>query len=209
MLTSITQTIQQLDEQLLLAINGTPEWAGELMWSASQTWVWIPLYLLVMLAVIRAGRRQGGWTAAFGGVLVLAATFGATDAISARIIKPGFERLRPSHAPSLEGQLILASRPSDGADASSSMETYRGGRYGFVSSHAANTFGLAAAFILLMGRARWLWGWAALVSWTRLYLGVHYATDILAGAVLGIGCAAALRTLHLRIQPAIINLRNA
>lgn len=203
MLTSIIKIIQQLDEQLLLLLNGAPSWAAEPMWLASKTWIWLPLYGWIVLAVVRASSRTGQragtsikWRSALGGILFLCATFAATDAVSSRVFKPGFERLRPSHAPALEGQLIL-------------HQQYRGGQYGFLSSHAANTFGLAAAFILLLGRARWLWFWAAAVTYTRLYLGVHYPTDVLAGAMLGVGCAAALRFLHLRIQPGIINLRSA
>jgi undecaprenyl-diphosphatase len=216
MLASIIETTQQfiqtLDEQLLLLVNGSPAWAADGMWWASQTAVWIPLYIALMLWIVRACLRIAAGTKAvnygrlaLGSVLVLAATFGATDAISSRVLKPGFERLRPSHAPALQGQLYHASRVTTSGE----TELYRGGRYGFVSSHAANTFGLAAAFTLLMGRARWLWAWAAFVTWTRLYLGVHYPTDVLFGAILGIGCAAALRTLHLRIQPAILSLRKS
>ena len=116
-----------------------------------------------------------------------------------RLFKPGFERLRPSHNPALEDTLIL----HENADGT----VYRGGRFGFVSSHAANTFGLAGiAFLILGGSATlWLFVWAAAVSWTRMYLGVHYPADIVFGAVFGIGLAKATHTLFYRIFKAQLN----
>ena len=120
-------------------------------------------------------------------------TFAGTDAISSRVLKPGFERLRPSHNPDLSEALILHQH-EDGS-------VYRGGRFGFVSSHASNTFGLAAMAFLLLGSTatRWLWLWAAIVSWTRIYLGVHYPADIVFGALFGTGFAAATHQLFSRV----------
>jgi undecaprenyl-diphosphatase len=94
-------------------------------------------------------------------------------------MKPFFGRLRPSHEPELEGLLHL-------------VDGYRGGLYGFASSHAANTFGVAI-FIWLSLRKHYRWIgvifiWAILMSYTRIYLGVHYPTDILVGAIIGSLC---------------------
>jgi undecaprenyl-diphosphatase len=95
-------------------------------------------------------------------------------------MKPYFTRLRPSHEPSLEGLVHL-------------VEGYKGGTYGFASSHAANTFG-TAMFLYLLFRIKkswivWLFPWAAFVSYTRIYLGVHYPGDIVGGAGVGLLCA--------------------
>ena len=72
------------------------------------------------------------------------------------------------------------------------MNGYRGGLYGFVSSHAANLFGIATLIsLVLRNRGSWLamMAWAAIVAYSRIYLGVHYPGDILGGTVIGIGVA--------------------
>ena len=128
------------------------------------------------------------------GLVLMLACVAGTDAITSRLMKPGFARLRPSHTEQLTGQLVLH-RLSDGSE-------YRGGLHGFVSSHAANTFGLAMLASLLFGGGRWRWLFlvAALVSWTRIYLGVHYPGDVLFGALFGVGWAGAIWTLARRLK---------
>lgn len=94
-------------------------------------------------------------------------------------MKPIFERVRPSRDPALEGMVHI-------------VNGYRGGLYGFASSHAANAFGVATFVYLMLPERKyfiWLFFWAALVSYTRIYLGVHYPGDILAGAIVGVLCA--------------------
>lgn len=183
-------TLQAWDEALLLWLNGMPEALAEVAWALTQPWASLPVYLFVIWRLFRGVTWQkGAWRLAI--VLV---TFAGTDAVSSRVLKPGFERLRPSHEPALTDQLVLHLN-GDG-------NPYRGGRFGFVSSHASNTFGLAAITLLLLGskRLRWLWLWAAAVSWTRIYLGVHYPADILCGALFGGGWAAATFTLSQRLN---------
>jgi len=87
--------------------------------------------------------------------------------------------LRPSHEPDLQDKVHI-------------VNDYRGGRYGFVSSHAANSFALAMLISLLVRKRRWValfFLWAILVSYSRIYLGVHYPGDIFGGALVGIMCA--------------------
>jgi undecaprenyl-diphosphatase len=93
-------------------------------------------------------------------------------------MKPVFARFRPSQEPTLEGLVHL-------------VNGYKGGLYGFASSHAANTFGIAF-FVWLTLRAHYRWiilifAWAAFMTYTRIYLGVHYPGDIIVGAVVGFG----------------------
>jgi len=186
----VTDTLQAWDEALLLWLNGTPEALAQVAWTLTQPWISLPVYLYVIWRLFRGVAWQtGAWRLA-----VVLVTFAGTDAVSSRVLKPGFERLRPSHEPALADQLVLH-LSEDGTP-------YRGGRFGFVSSHASNTFGLAAITLLLLGskRLRWLWVWAALISWTRVYLGVHYMGDIVFGALFGGGWAAATYILSNRLK---------
>jgi undecaprenyl-diphosphatase len=184
------QTLQAWDEALLLALNGSPEWMHVVAWFLTSKWATLPIAFLLLRHLFSKHTRYRSWIGF--GMLVL--TVGGTDAISSRLMKPGFERLRPSHAPELSGQLSLH-KDHNGTP-------YRGGNFGMVSSHAANTFGLATMAILLFGggKWRWLWVWAGIVSWTRIYLGVHYPGDILMGALFGSGWACAVYTTFIRIQ---------
>jgi undecaprenyl-diphosphatase len=189
----VTDILQAWDEALLLLLNGTPEGLAQLVWWLTNPWCSLPVYIFVIWQVFRGVNARVGALR----LAVILVTFTGTDAISSRVLKPGFERLRPSHDPALEGELTLHENP-DGS-------VYRGGRFGFVSSHAANTFGLAAITMLLLGAAkrRWLWFWAMVVSWTRVYLGVHYTGDIVFGAAFGMGFAAATFTLAKRLIPTL------
>jgi len=190
------ETLQAWDEALLLVLNGAPSWLGPVAWGLSSLWAAVPVVILILWKLFsRFPLRR-----AMLGLLTVVLTFSGTDAISSRLMKPGFERLRPSHEPRLDGLLTLHHHP-DGS-------VYRGGRFGFVSSHAANTFGLATCAVLLLGAGawRWLWLWAALISWSRVYLGVHYTGDVVCGALFGVGFAAATalavtRLSSIRTQP--------
>lgn len=143
----------------------------------SQTWFWIPLYLFLLWVVIREYRKDA-WIVLAG--IALTITF--TDQVTSSLTKPLFGRLRPSHEPALADVLHFVRNLSG--------EIYHGGLYGFVSGHAANTLGTATFFVLLLRRSRpwiyWLFAWAALMTYTRIYMGVHYPSDILAGACVGV-----------------------
>lgn len=183
-------TLQAWDEALLLLLNGQPEWLAQAAWMLTSKWATLPVALLILYRLF--ARRP--WRHSVTGLLLLLACVAGTDAISSRLFKPGFARPRPSHAVHLSDQLALHTH-SDGS-------VYRGGPFSFVSSHAANTFGLAALASLLFGGGRWRWLYAiaAAVSWTRIYLGVHYPGDILFGALFGVGWASALFTLARRLR---------
>lgn len=141
------------------------------MWHIAGKLEWIPLYIILLLLIIVRFKKQSAWI-----ILAIIVLITLSDIISTRLIKDIVERYRPSHNPELEGLVHL-------------VKNYHGGNYGFVSSHAANTFALAT-FVSLLFKNKWLSGglfiWAGIVSYSRIYLGVHYPGDILAGACLGI-----------------------
>ncbi len=165
------ETIDIFDKNLVVAVNQwhNPTLDFIMRWS-SDTKIWIPFYaFLIGLLVWKLGWKQA-LIVILGVVLVII----ISDQITSSFMKPFFARLRPCHVETLRLSL------PDGC----------GGKYGFASSHAANTFGLATTFYFFLKKHLpsivWLFFWAAFVSFSRIYLGAHYLTDILAGASVGI-----------------------
>jgi len=170
--------LEKTDLQLLLLINKAHSpLFDSIMWWLSLSTIWIPLYAFLLFMLFKKFRPQ------FWKVLVLIIiSVTLTDGISSGIIKETVKRYRPSHNIEIKDQLNLH-RYSDG-------NVYRGGKYGFVSSHAANSFGVATLVILLLGRYSkhyyWLIIWAIAISYSRMYLGVHYPLDIVGGMFVGV-----------------------
>lgn len=169
--------ILDMDRELFLFLNGlNTEWLDPLMMLFTQTQFWVPLYLFLIYLIFKNFGNEGWFVLA--GVVV---TILLADQITSSLMKPFFARLRPSHEPSLAGLVHL-------------VDGYAGGRYGFASSHAANTFGTAWFIWKLFGtRYRWIglmFVWCTLMTYTRVYLGVHYPADVIVGALVGIGSGA-------------------
>lgn len=163
--------LTNLDSQLFLFLNGLhSEFWDSIMWWVSGKEEWIPLYLVLLGWLIFRFKWRILYLIPFIVLLIV-----LSDQISV-LIKNTVQRFRPTHDPEI-GNLV------------NTLNNYRGGKYGFVSSHAANSFALAI-FTSLILKNRWftvfIFFWAALVSYSRIYLGVHYPGDILFGALLGI-----------------------
>ncbi|EIM77847.1 PA-phosphatase-like phosphoesterase [Nitritalea halalkaliphila LW7] len=160
------------DEQASLWLNQYhQEWLDPILFTATHTWPWIPLYVLLSGYLIRS-YGLGSWVYFVGLALVIT----LADQGTSSLMKPYFERLRPCHDERWVDVLHNYGKC--------------GGMYGFASSHASNSFGIAAFFIFgfakKQGLMRLLWVWAAFFSYTRVYLGVHYLGDIIVGAAVGV-----------------------
>lgn len=187
-----------IDTEVLLAINGWhAPWADTLMWIISAKATWIPLYVLLIGLLIWRYRQPVPtavkWLqrvpACVVMIVVIALAVGAADFIASGILKDWVARPRPSRVPELEGVLHF-------------VNGYKSGRYGFVSSHAANTMACGLLFSLIWRKKITTCGlmlWVAANCYSRMYLGVHYPLDILGGLTVGalvaVGAFALLRSL--------------
>ncbi len=181
------ETLQQLDQQFLLYLNAmhSPFWDCFMgLFTAKLTWA--PMYAAILYVVCRNFPPR----IALLTVLAIVLTIVYADQICASIIRPFAERMRPSNPnnPIAEQVHLLNSR--------------RGGRFGFPSCHAANSFGLAFFLVLLFRQkilSFFILSWAAINSYSRIYAGVHYPGDLLAGMLVGLSGALLLYFLYRQI----------
>ena len=194
---SLLDHILYLDRKAFLLINGCHStWGDMLMAGISEMLVWVPLYAFLLWQL----QRRTGWKGLGWAVLVVAAMIFASDTGSVVLFKNTFQRLRPCHAPELQGLVHL-------------VNDHCGGRFGFVSSHASNHFAIAAFMAMVFGgHPRWaaptLLAWAALVSYSRIYLGAHYPGDVLVGGIYGLTLGIIFFGIFRRIAMSPMPLRS-
>ena len=181
--------IENIDQQLFLLINShnSPLW-DSIMYAISGRLIWVPLYLAILLTLWFRYRRK-----MLVIILLIAVAITFSDQVSV-LIKLSVQRLRPCHEPALEGLVHLVNEKC-------------GGAYGFVSSHASNSFTIAFLSLLLI-RRRWFTVsiilWAIIIAYSRIYLGVHYPGDVVAGSLLGIGTGWGIILLYIYIDKKLL-----
>lgn len=160
------------DKQAMIFLNNLGSSTFDPFWIlVSEKWFWIPLYVIFLYFLYKNFNKKS----LFYILLFVALGITASDQI-ANIFKFGFERLRPCHDPSLEGLL---------------REVKCGGKFGFYSAHSSNSFFVATYLTMLLGKKikqlpYFLFVWAAIVAYSRVYLGMHFPGDIIVGAIMGI-----------------------
>lgn len=166
--------ITNLDTELFLFLNGLHvDWLDPVMTFISGKITWAPFYLVLLFLVIKNYKRQS--------ILIITAIvllIFCSDQISSGIFKPIFERPRPCHNEAIKDMVYLPNG-------------HCGGAYGFISSHACNTFALAVFITHILRKyykkIAWvMFIWAALVAYSRIYMGVHYPGDVIVGAIVGV-----------------------
>ena len=180
--------MKEFDQTITLLLNGSQSlYADKIAWTATQTITWVPLALLLIYILLR---HNSLWSLCLT-IFAIALCIFCADQLSSSVTKPLVARFRPARDPMLMYMVDV-------------VNGYRGGKYGFFSSHAANTMAVAT-FVALMIRHRgltaWLYSWAVLNCWTRVYLGVHYIGDLLVGICWGLFVGFVIYKLWERFCP--------
>ena len=178
----IIEFIEQIDQQVFLFLNAfhSPFWDSIMYW-ISYKFTWIPVYLAIFLYLIYNYKKQS--------ILIIAlliASIAIADSTSVHFFKNIFLRYRPCHNLDLQKTVHI-------------VRNHCGGQYGFISSHASNVFAfaiLSAWFIRIKWASFALILWAVIVSYSRIYLGVHYPADIFVGAIWGSSIAIGIAFLY-------------
>lgn len=184
----LIEVLINLDKKAFLFLNGIYSPFGDwVMYLVSNKFIWIPLYAYFVYFIFKHTHKK---------VIVLATVILMviiTDVCASQLAKPTFERLRPCHDKTLEQVHTVNNKC--------------GKQYGFFSSHASNVFGLATLFFLLMksknrtNNYTWfLYIWAIITGYSRIYLGVHFPLDVITGFLCGFIVARLAFTLLVKLK---------
>ena len=174
-----------LEKDLFFFLNGSEfGFLDYFFWLYSYKLTWVPFYLCFILVFIYNYKKN--WKEILLVLLSIGLVILLCDQISSGFFKPVFQRFRPTHHPDFQDQV-------------STVLGYRGGRYGFISSHAANAFGFATFTALIFKKRLFtitIMLFAIINGYSRIYLGVHFISDIIAGALVGAICAYLVYMLY-------------
>lgn len=164
------EVIKQLDQSFFLFLNELHNnfW-DKAMFLFSSREIWIPFYALIIYVIVKTYKKNSLYI-----LLLIGLSIAVSDQFSG-LIKNTIERLRPSNDPAISNLVHI-------------VNDYRGGTFGFFSSHASNSFTIAVIASMLFKRRMFtlaMFVWAIIVSYTRIYLGLHYPGDILTGWIWG------------------------
>lgn len=175
--------LKNIDTDLFLFLNGIhSDFFDSLMWWISNKYIWIPLYAILLYLLIKKYGKKSVLPVVTIILLII-----ITDQLSVSLFKNMFQRFRPTHNLDISGLVHT-------------VNNYKGGLFGFISSHAANSYGIAVLLSLFLKNKSFtivLLSWATVVSYSRIYLGVHYPSDIVCGGLFGIIIAFILCKLYL------------
>lgn len=175
-------------------LNGSDSaFLDQFMWIYSGKAVWLPLAAFI-LVVLGYKKNWKEWLLI---LIAIALTITLCDQFASHVCKPIFTRFRPTHHPDFMDQVKV-------------VFDYRGGKYGFISSHAANAFGFATLMALIFRNKLFsctIFFWAILTSYTRIYLGVHFITDIIPGVLAGLCFGSLVYWIYEYVRPRLIHER--
>ena len=185
------EEILTYERDAFLWLNGshTPYW-DHFMWLFSSKVVWVPLACLILFTLL----YKKPWRETLLILLAIVLVVTLCDQFASHLCKPLFTRFRPTHHPDFVQQVIT-------------VYNYRGGLYGFMSSHASNAFGFSLFLSLLMRQrilTLTLFFWACMTAYSRIYLGVHFISDIVPGALVGLFWGWVIYQLYVRVRVRII-----
>ncbi|MDH6358286.1 phosphatase PAP2 family protein [Parabacteroides sp. PF5-9] len=167
------EKILEYERDVFFMLNGSDSaFLDRFMWLYSGKAVWLPLAAFIVITLIYK-KNWKEWLLIF---LAITLVVTLCDQFASHLLKPLFTRFRPTHHPDFMNDV-------------KTVFDYRGGLYGFISSHAANSFGFAMYMALLFQNRFFTWTvfiWATLTAYTRIYLGVHFISDIVPGLIVGL-----------------------
>jgi undecaprenyl-diphosphatase len=167
------EKVLKWDENLSVVINQFHFfWLDTVLVLWSEKWIWIPLYGYIVFLLFKNLDKKRFIIS----VLLIIIAIALSDLTASGLLKPLFQRLRPCHDPNIRFLLNLPAGC--------------GGLYGFASSHAANSFCFATfSYLILRNKIPsigFLFFWALVTGWSRIYLGAHFVGDILVGFLIGL-----------------------